>query len=232
MSMEKRMKAELDKSKIDAGKLVALMLADHSLIDSTFHELTSKFARIKFGCAKSLLVLSEKRPDLLLPKTDKILELLGSENQILEWNAIAILGNLATVDPGNLRGILLPKLYAFLSGGELIAANHAIAALANIGRAFPREQKKITANLLAIEDAVFKTDECRNIAIGKTILALATFLDPGNTPKEVIEFARRHTVNQRPATAKKAEYLLRKLENRYCKAEEIVPRARSNSSFR
>jgi|WetSurSiteA1Bulk_404760.scaffolds.fasta_scaffold31379_2 hypothetical protein len=213
MSMEERLKAELAKTKIDACKVVTLILADHSLIDSTFHELTSKFARIKFGCAKSLRMLSEERPDLLLPKTDTILKLLGSENQIFKWNAIAILGNLAAVDPGSLRRILLPKLYALLSGGELIAANHAIAALANIGRAFPMEQKKITANLLAIENAVFETDECRNIAIGKTILALVTFLDPGNTPKEVIEFARRHTVNQRPATAKKAESFLRKLEN-------------------
>jgi hypothetical protein len=211
--MQERLNAELAKTNIDACRVATLILADPSLIDTAFRELASKFARIKFSCAKSLRMLSEKRPDLLLPKSDKILELLGSENQILKWNAIAILGNLAILDPGNLRKILLPKLYALLSGGELIAANHAIAALANIGRAFPKEQKKITASLLAIEDAVFKTDECRNIAIGKTIVALATFLDSGNAPKEVIEFARRQTVNRRPATAKKAVSLLRKLEN-------------------
>jgi hypothetical protein len=211
--MQERLKAELAKTNIDACKVVTLILADPSLIDTAFRELASKFARIKFGCAKALRMLSEKRPDLLLPKSDKIFELLGSENQILKWNAIAILGNLAILDPGNLRKILLPKLYVLLSGGELIAANHAIAALANIGRAFPKEQKKITASLLAIEDAVFKTDECRNIAIGKTLLALATFLDSGHAPKEVIEFARRQTVNHRHATAKKAESLLRKLEN-------------------
>jgi hypothetical protein len=231
MRMEERLKVELAKTKIDACKVVALILADRSLIDAAFCELAGKFARIKFACAKSLRMLSEKRPDLLLPKTDKILELLGSENQILKWNAIAILGNLATVDPGNLRRILLPKLYAFLSGGELITANHAIAALATIGRAFPVEQKKINANLIAIENAVFETDECRNIAIGKTIVALATFLDPGNAPKGVIEFVQRQTVNRRPATAKKAESFLRKIRL-YCRAEEIVPRARSNSSFR
>jgi hypothetical protein len=213
VSTAEQMKAELAKTKIDACKLVDLILEDHSLIDSVFHELASKFARTKFGCAKSLLMLSEKHPGLMLPKSDMILALLGGENQILKWNAIAILGNLATVDPGNLRKTLLPKLYALLSCGELITANHAIAALANIGRAFPMEQKKITANLLAIENAVFETDECRNIAIGKTVLALTTFLGPGSAPKEVIDFARRHTVNQRPATAKKAESLLRKLEN-------------------
>jgi hypothetical protein len=57
--MEERLKAELAESNIDACKVVTLILADPSLIDTAFRELASKFARIKFGCAKSLYCKAE-----------------------------------------------------------------------------------------------------------------------------------------------------------------------------
>ena len=212
MRREESLKSELAADKIDAEKIVLLIKADPSLVDSVLRELSNKAARVRFGCSKSLLVLSEKRPDLLYPKVEKIIGLLESENQVLKWNAIAMLGNLAALDQGRKIRAVLQRFYGFLSSGELITANNAIAALGKIGRAFPEERKSIVLHLLGIGKAVFDTDECRNIAIGKSILAIEMFLDPAEARKEVLDFVKSQTDNRRKATAEKAKAFLHKFQ--------------------
>ncbi len=209
---ETQLKVELSKAKVDAGRIAALMRENPDLIDSVFQELSNESARAKFGCSKSLMLASESDPDLLQSSTEKVFKLLDSGNQILKWNAIAILGNLTAADRTGRIVPALQRLYRFLLCGELITANHAIAALGKIGRAFPKERRKITGQLLQIERASFPTDECRNIALGKCIQAMAMFVDAESAPKEILEFARRQTGNRRRATAEKAKSFLRKID--------------------
>jgi hypothetical protein len=193
--------AEIIRNGVAAGKIP---------LASVFAGLSSKLPRVKFGCSKTLLLLSEKHPELLRGSIETIAEQLDSNNRILKWNAIAILGNLARVDAeGRIRS-RLKKLYSFLAVGELIAANTAIAALGKIARAFPEERKRIVARLLGIEGQSFETEECRNIAIGKTILALGMFCDPATPGKPVLDFVGRQTGNSRRATANKAKAFIAK----------------------
>jgi hypothetical protein len=199
--------------KTNAQKMVADIIADKRRLEPVLRGIEDERPRIRFGCAKSLLLLSEKQPELLCGKVDRIVGLLDTENRILKWNAIAILGNLAAVDrEGRIRR-LTGKLYGFLSCGELITANHAMMALGKIGRAFPDDRERIAMKLVGVEHESFDTEECRNIAIGKAILAIEMFLDAGNRGKAVLEFARRQTGNTRPATAKKARAFIRKCES-------------------
>ncbi len=106
---------------------------------------------------------------------------------------------------------MIGKLFNLLDSGELITANHAISALSNIALAKPQYQNKITGELLKVEHYNYDTDECRNIAVGKVILALGSYVGSLLGNKSVIEFTKRQTANARPATSKKAEHLLTKL---------------------
>ena len=206
------LESQLALKKIDAEKIVELILAEHDLVDHVIQGLSDKLARVRFGCAKSLMVLSQRRPDVLYAKIGRILDLLESENQILKWNAIIMLGNLAAVDHEHLIRGVLPKLYGFLSGGKLITANNTMAALGKIGRAFPEEQGRITSQLLKIEHAQFPTDECKNIAIGESILAMGMFIEPAKARKEVLEYVQGQTGNRRNSTAEKAKLFLQKVQ--------------------
>lgn len=197
--------------KIDPARILAGVQSDRRVLNSVFLGLSSKVPRVKFGCAKSLLLLSETHPEILYDRIDALTEFLRSENQILKWNAIAILGNMAGIDRDNRIKDSLSFLYRMLSSGKLITTNHTIAALGKIARSFPNKQKTIISKLLDIEHGQFETDECKNIAIGKVILALQMFIDPAHTGKEVVRFVERHTQNRRPATASKARSFLRKL---------------------
>jgi hypothetical protein len=198
-----------------AGKINAEIISNSAAenripLASVFEGLSSKLPRVKFGCSKTLLLLSEKHPELLRSNIETIAELLDGNNRILKWNGIAILRNLAAVDTEGRIRRRLKKLYGFLAGGELITANNAIAALGKIARAFPAERKRIIAQLLGIEGQTFETDECRNIAIGKAILALGMLCDPMNPGKPVLDFIGRQTGNSRKATSNKAKAFIAK----------------------
>ncbi len=211
MTHEDSLHAALAAGTADAETILANVTVNIRLLESVFRGTSSGIAHVKFGCSKALLLLSIKRPGLLCGKIDKIVELLDSENRILRWNAIAMVGNLAAVDRRNQVRGCLDKLFKFISGGELITANNAILALGKIGRAIPDKRGLIASQLIAVEGCRFPTAECRNIAVGKAILALEMFVDPGNAGASVVEFVRRQTGNTRAATARKAKAFLRKL---------------------
>lgn len=204
----------LAKEKITAETVVKNVISGNQSLAPVFRGILSEEPRVKYGCSKTLLLLSEKNPQLLYSKWSAFVELLRNENQILRWTAIAVLGNVAAVDRKRQLKSLLQELYGFLSSGQLITANNAIAALGKVARARPDERRKIASQLLKVEHYSYDTDECRNIALGKVILALGMFIDPANASPEAIEFIRRQATNPRSATAKKAAALLKKLTAR------------------
>jgi len=197
--------------KLNPGYIFADVKPDMKMLDSVFLGVSSSLPRVKFGCSKSLVFLSEADPEILYERFDNVAELLRSENRILRWNAITMIGNMAGIDRDHRIRDLLPSLYALLSCGELITANHAITALGKIGCAFPDKQKSVVLKLLAVEHQRFETSECRNIALGKVILALQLFVNHANAGRAVFSFVQRQTKNKRPATASKARSFLKKL---------------------
>lgn len=173
-------------------------------------DLSSNDPKVKYGCAKNLLAVAKGNPAELYPHLDFWAELLDSENKIIRWTAIDIIGNLARVDRAKKIEALMGKLLALLNTGNMITANHAILALANIALARPEHRKKITDELLKVEGYNYDTDECRNIAMGTVIQAIDSYLDQLKDREAVIEFVRRQTQNSRHATKKKAEKFLAK----------------------
>jgi hypothetical protein len=215
MAQEKISYPELTAGKIKAESIMNGVVAEEIPLASVFAGLSSTVPRVKFGCSKALQLLSEKHPELLRDSIDAIAEQLDSENQILKWNATAILGNLAALDSTGRVRSRLKRFYGFLAGGKLIAANNAIAALGKIALAFPEERKRIVSQLLGVEHQKFETEECRNIAIGKAILALELFCEPASPGKPVLEFADRQIGNPRKATAIKAKAFMAKHKRSY-----------------
>lgn len=174
------------------------------------NDLSSNDPKVKYSSAKKLTAFAKDNPSRLYPYFDSFIKLMDSKNNILKWNAIRIIGHLAKVDSEKKVDKLLNKLFWFLSSGNLILANNTIAALVEIALAKPEHQDEIMSILLKVEQYNYETNECRNIALGKVVLALDAC--PANTKnrKGVIEFVQRQTQNTRNATKKKAEQFLKK----------------------
>lgn len=176
-----------------------------------FNDLSSKDPKIKYGCAKNLLSMAKDNPTKLYPHIDFFVELMESENNILKWIAIDIIGFLSKVDKEKKVDKLMDKLFSLLNA-RMITANHTITTLANIALTKPEYQKIITNELLKVEHYNYDTGECRNVAIGKVILAIGIYFNQLENKKVVIEFVERQTKNTRNATKSKAKKFLKKLK--------------------
>jgi hypothetical protein len=175
-----------------------------------FEELSSTNARVKYGAVKALLNAAKEDASGLYPHAAFFEKLLDSDNNILKWTAIDIIGYMASADADHRIAKTTDTLVSFLSAGKLIAANHAIAALARFAAAFPDQRERITRDLMTVEHCVYDTDECRNIALGNVIVALDSYFAQVADKRAVVAFVERQTANTRNATAKKAQAFLKK----------------------
>lgn len=173
-------------------------------------ELSSDNPRTKYRRAKNLVTVAQKEPRQLAPHLRFFVKLLDSENNILKWIAIDVIGYLASVFKKNRVEQFIEILVDFLRGGKLIAANHATAALSHVALAKPEYQDRITRELLNVQHYAYETEECHNIVLGKVVEAFGSYSGRLNHNNEMLAFVRRQTENSRSATRKKAEKLLKK----------------------
>jgi hypothetical protein len=173
-------------------------------------ELSADNPRIKYRRAKMLVATARRDPGRLSPHIPFFVKLLQNENNILKWTAIDILGYSAAVMKKDRVERLLGTLAGFLRGGRLIAANHAISAASTIARTKPAFQERILRELLAVEGYSFETDECHNIALGKVLDAIHSSFSGEEWRGETDPFVRRQLGNNRPATRKRAERLMKR----------------------
>jgi hypothetical protein len=192
-----------------AEQVARQAIENKQLLAPIYDGVTGSNKRIKNAAAKTLQILSAREPILLYPKFTFFVQLMNSDDTILKWIAIDVIGNVSAVDTKNrINKTTLQALYDLLSDESMITAAHAITALGTIAAHKPRRRKEITNNLLSIEK-IKRNPECRNILIGHTILALTEYIDQLRDKKAVLLFARRALKNSRHATRKKAETFLK-----------------------
>jgi hypothetical protein len=174
-------------------------------------KLSSRDPRIKYGFAKELLKIGAHSPELLYNDLDYWIKMTGSDNNILKWTAIDIIGYLSAADKDNKTDKLVNNLLLFLHGGHLITCNHAIFALSLFAKNKPELRHSIINELISISKDQFDTEECKNIATGKVLEALKNFLDDTRNHKEAVAFVEQTKNNTRNATRKKAETLFKRI---------------------
>ena len=175
-------------------------------------KLNSQNPKIKYGFAKELVKIASENPEQLYEHFDYLAELMKSDNNILKWTAIDIIGYLSAVDKDNKIDSVMIDLFKFLHGGILITCNHSIFALGLIAQHKPKFKEKIINELIAISKDKFETNECENIATGKVLEAIKPFVSDIKNNKSVITFIENATKAERNSTKKRAEQLLKKTE--------------------
>jgi len=158
---------------------------------------------------KALRRQSESAPQSLYADFDFFVNLLDDPNSIVRWNAMLILGNLASIVTARKIATILPHYLAPIAGPRLIDASNTIRGAVAIALAQPKFAAVIAASILSVEHAVYATPECRNVAIGHAIRALQQLMPLLADQQPVRDFVTRHLDNPRPATRKKAEKFLR-----------------------
>jgi hypothetical protein len=180
------------------------------LLPEVFAGLGATPARVKYGCLKLLRTLSESRPDLLYPEMGRLVQLLRSENQIMKWGAILMLGNLAAVDSERKIDGILAEYLQPISGPVMITAANVIHGAGKIAQAKPYLADRIAQALLRVEAANYQTAECHNVALGHAVASLESFFGQVQQRAPVVDFVRRQLDNPRNAVKRKAARFLKR----------------------
>jgi hypothetical protein len=184
----------------DKKKIAASVIKRPGVLPELFEGLKADRACIKYGCAKVLQAISERKPELLYPRFDFFVGLLDSDNQFFRWYAVRILANLASVDRKCKIEKIFRKYVSPIPGPALITA-----ALAK-----PKMTERIAREILKAEKGKYKTSECRNVVLGHAVKSFDRFFDRIERKGPVVRFVRRQLENRRNATRKHAEKFLRK----------------------
>ena len=201
---------EISRKETDKDGIVDRVIRNPELIPEIIEGLSADRARIKYGCAKILRLLSEKNPEILYPWFGLFIDLLDSDNSFLKWDAIHVLGNLAAVDSENRFEKVYDRHFAPIPGPVLITAANVIGGAAKIALAKPALTGRVTGEILKVEKARYQTDECRNVALGQAIDSFDRFFNQIEDKRAVIALVQRQLNNTRNSTRKKAEKFLKK----------------------
>ena len=179
------------------------------LISILLNMVYSDITRVKFRSMKVLNIISGKNPEILYPDVDFFIKLLDNSNKVIMWNAMDILANLSAVDSQEKIEDIFEKFYGFLSDESMVTAGHVVDNSWKIARAKPKYQKKITDNLLELEN-IPRDQECRSILLGKAVLSFDKYFDEIQDKEDVISLVKRQLDSPRNATKVKAERFLKK----------------------
>lgn len=168
---------QIGQKSADKGEIADRVASDPALIAEVMRGLDARRASVKYGCAKVLLIISERTPQVLYPHVDSFIELLDSESNVLKWTGICVVGNLAAVDREKKIDHVLPKYLGPIPGPVLITAANVIIGGARIGTAKPYLADRIAAEILKVEHAQYRTPECRSVALGHAINSLDQLFD-------------------------------------------------------
>ena len=205
---ESRLLKQIAEKETDKHAIAERVIAAPGLLSDICEGLGAKEARIKYSCAKVLRMVSDSKPELLYPRFDFFVELLDSDNKIMQWQAIYVIANLVSVDSRNKFGKIFARYFAPIPGPVMITAANVISAAVKIALARPEMTSRITAELLKVGRAKYQTVECRNIALGHAIKSFDQFYGQIEDAGPVIRLVKKQLRNTRNSTRKKAERFL------------------------
>jgi len=180
------------------------------IINDLITGITENDTRIKYGCINTLVIISEKQPELIYPYFDAFKEYMASKNKFIKWAAILIIANIVKLDKENKFDSIFKSYFSEITGPIMITAANITKGAAIIAKAKPYLTERITNELLKVKNAKYQTDECLNIILGHMISSFDKFFRQVKNRTEVIDFVKKQINNPSKNTKNKAEKIIKK----------------------
>jgi hypothetical protein len=196
------------KKSITAVELKERVQKNPALLPAVLAGVQSSKAAIRYGCSKTLLLLSQDHPEQVYPYSEFFVELLESNYRILTWNALMIIAQLTRVDTRKKFDLIFDKYYSFLQNEYMVTVANVVGNCGIIARAKPYLIPRITQELLKVEQlktGPHLTAECKLVIAEKTIDAFDMFFDKVENQQDVLRFVKRYRTSKRKTLQEKAE---------------------------
>jgi len=205
--METDLLQKLESKAFTKEELLQKVEKDFSLLPTVLKGTSSSKATVRYGCAKVLMDMSEKYPEILYPYIDNFIVLLKGKYRILTWNAIAIIANLTRVDRDRRFDAIFGQYYGFLNNEYMVTVTNVVGNSAKIALAKPHLVQRITDELLKVENiklTPYLTAECKRVIIEHTIRSLDVFFEKIEAKEQVLSFVRKQLCSTRTSLRKEA----------------------------
>jgi len=212
--MEPDMLQQLLEKSITPDELLHQAKQNAEVLSLILSGVSSSKAAIRYGCAKTLMTLSEDSPEHLYPYMDTFIDLLESKYRILTWNALAILANLATVDTENKFDAIFHRYFRFIHDEYMVTVANVVGHAGKIALAKPYLIDAITEELLQVEHLATTphlTEECKRVIAQAAIKSFTLFYDQIEQKAKVIAFVARHRTSPRKGLRTEAEKFLKRV---------------------
>ena len=179
-----------------------------------FNKLNTKNPQDKYGFIRELLKTGEENPAWLYRHFECWSKMLASDNNVLKWAAIDIIGYVSAVDTKSKTDAKIDDLFRLLHCGQLITCNHTITALGRVARNKPALKDRILKELISVSSDTYDTETCKDIAMGKVLEILGEFPEDIKNDKDVLDFISQAQTRKQISTKMKADRLLIKIQKR------------------
>ncbi len=179
-----------------------------------FNKLNTKNPQDKYGFIRELLKTGEENPAWLYRHFECWSKMLASDDNILKWAAIDIIGYVSAVDTKNKTAAKIDDLFRFLHCGQLTTCNHAISALGRVALNKPDHKDRILKELISVSNDTYDTETCKDIAMGKVLEILGDFPDDIKDDEDILDFIGQAQSRKQLSTKMKADRLLINIQKR------------------
>ena len=200
---------EMNDKNADIESIATKALRDNKLLSELLDGLKSKEETFRYNCYKSLMLISKTRGEVLYPAWDYFVELLHSDNSYHKMSAVHLLTNLVKVDREDRFQKIFDSYYSLLDDKSVIVAIYVAGNSAQIVRAKPHLENRITNILLNIDKTHHPAGRKELIKAGAIEAFMDFFTDSENKAK-IVEFVTKQQDSESPKIRKIAGIFLKK----------------------
>jgi hypothetical protein len=205
------MMSDLNKKDVNIENVAKIALGDEKLLTELINGLTAKKETFRYNCSKTIALLSEEHPDVIYPRWDDFVKLLGSDNTYHKISAIIILANLmgAGADTENKFKSIFDEYFNLLNDKSMITAAYIARNSWKIVKAKPKLQTKVTNRLLDI-DNTHHNPERKDLIKGYAIESFEKYIEDVKDRMKIMDFVKKQLESKSPRTRKAAKKLMKK----------------------
>jgi hypothetical protein len=202
---------ELEKEDFEPENFVEKVTENKNLLDKLFEGVSSKKEIYRYNSFQVLLLLSEKRPEMLYQKWDFFVDLLSKKNNYHKVVGIKIIANLSKIDKENKLEPIYDEYADLIKSESIMTVRTLVENLGKIAQAKPDLTKKITKTLMNVEKECSDFQQ-RELIKADVIKSFNIYFEQIEHQKEVLSYVKNQLKSDSTKTRKMAGSFLKKYQ--------------------
>lgn len=202
--------SSLINKQIDSENAVKTAIEDSVILSELLEGLQSSNEPVRYNSFKVILLVSEKRPEILYPRWSLFETMLTNDNSFFRAIAIQIIANLTKVDTANRFEAIFERYFDELGGDKTMTVGYVASNAGKIALAKPQLRLLITEKLLDI-GKIHKGKQI-DLIKGYVIEAFGVYFKISSDKEQasILEFVKKEQTSHSPRTRKASLDFLKK----------------------